>query len=748
MMILFPTTAVSATPLPGSPDHTIEVPHNQQCPQLEDFLDMAPQPKWEGKLARISDFVQRSPKDGEPVTEPTHVYLCYDDASLHVVFVAFDSQPSKIRARMTRREDIFGDDNVELILDTFHDRRRAYSFGTNAFGVQIDSLWTEGSGYDDSFDTVWHSKGKITERGFVVWMAIPFRSLRFPSNGAQSWGIQVSRFNTRTSEDGYWPQHTARIEGRLNQAGTLRGLQNISPGRNIQLIPYGVLRSFRALDTRDPAAPRFESRRAEVDGGLDGKFILRDSLVFDVTVNPDFSQVESDEPQVTLNQRFEVFFPEKRPFFIENASYFQTPINLLFTRRIADPQFGLRVTGKAGRYAVGALLVDDESPGKIVPPMDPSAGKRGMFGVLRVSRDIFDQSNIGFIFADREFHREYNRVGGIDARFKVSPTWVASLQGVASATRLSDGTRLAGPAYQVGLVRQSLHFNYSGEYTDRSPGFVTESGFVPRTDIRATSQRIGYDFRPEAKLISWGPRFWADYVWDHQGTRLDSIVNPWFQLRWQRGTELSFAYTAFRERLRPQDFPTLAGNIDLPHHDWTVSFRTSYLSKAGLDMSLSRGRTINFTPALGQAPFVARWTRARVGVPLRPWTRLRIENTYLLNRLTDLSTGANIFNDHILRTKWNFQYNRQLSFRAIVQYNAVLRNDALTSLEQAKNVNFDFLITYLVHPGTALFLGYNSNLQNLDPSLALSPSGLLRTRNPSTNDSRQLFAKLSYQFRF
>ena len=153
------------------------------------------------------------------------------------------------------------------------------------------------------------------------------------------------------------PTHcSSRIEGRLNQAATLRGLVNISPGRNIQLIPFGAFRSFRSLDTRDEDRPQFVRDRADFDGGLDAKLVFKDSLVVDVAVNPDFSQVESDEPQVTVNQRFEVFFPEKRPFFLENASFFETPINLLFTRRIADPQFGVRLTGKLGPYALGAFL--------------------------------------------------------------------------------------------------------------------------------------------------------------------------------------------------------------------------------------------------------------------------------------------------------------------------------------------------------------------------------------------------------
>jgi hypothetical protein len=195
-----------------------------------------------------------------------------------------------------------------------------------------------------------------------------------------------------------WPHMSSRVEGRLNQAATATGIENISPGRNFQLIPYGAFRSFRALDERDEDRPQFVREKGELDGGLDAKFVLKDSLVLDLTVNPDFSQVESDQPQVTVNQRFEVFFPEKRPFFLENANFFETPINLVFTRRIADPQFGARLTGKMGPYTLGAMVIDDQSPGRQVPDDDPLQDKRALFGIFRVSRDIFQQSNLGFIF--------------------------------------------------------------------------------------------------------------------------------------------------------------------------------------------------------------------------------------------------------------------------------------------------------------------------------------------------------------
>ena len=346
--VLLALTLIGASPVEAAnTDSVLAVPRTAGAPQLANFLGMSP--TCENAMAKVRGFVQRTPKDGDESTQRTDVYLSYDDTNLYVVFVSFDDDPAQVRARMVARGgQILDDDFVSIQIDTFRDQRRAYAFAANPLGIQNTGVWIEGQGWDYSFDTVWHSKGQRTERGYVVWMSIPFRSLRFSTASQQTWGLMLQRNIPRDNEESYWPSYSSRIEGRLNQAGLMTGIENVSPGRNVQLIPYAFFRSFRALDVSDLAQPRFVSDAAESRLGLDAKFVLKDSVVVDATVNPDFSQVESDEPQVTVNQRFEVFFPEKRPFFLENASFFQTPINLVFTRRIRDPSVGVRLTGQVG----------------------------------------------------------------------------------------------------------------------------------------------------------------------------------------------------------------------------------------------------------------------------------------------------------------------------------------------------------------------------------------------------------------
>ncbi len=773
------------------------------------------------QMTKVEGFVQRNPHDGEAVSEPTAAYLGYDQKNLYVVFVCFDD-PGQVRARMSPREDIFDDDEVEVMLDTFHDHRRAYAFQTTPLGVQWDAIWTEASrqevngNFDTSFDTVWDSRGKVTSQGFVVWISIPFKSLRFPNTKDQAWGIILYRGIVRKNEDAFWPQVSFKVQGRLNQEATLDGLEGISPGRDIELIPYGILQGFRALDERDPYNPYFQNATVKGQTGMDAKFVISDDFVLDLTANPDFSQVESEDPQITVNQRFEVYFPEKRPFFLENEDYFRTPIDLFFTRNIQDPSAGIRLTGKGGPYSLGLITTDDRAPGLAVPDFCPAtspicssalSGDRSYFTVARVSRDIFKQSSVGAIFSNWQCPAtgEYNRVGGVDGRFKLNANWTAEGQAVTSSSSLlglnaslspggdlentceynlfpfssgnvGDGSHYAGPADKFEVRRNGLHFSYFGTYLDVSPGFVTMPGFVNRADIRGTYNTVLYRFRPKnGWIMAWGPSMIQRYVFDHEGNRLDTYYDPYLKIEGRGQTTLIFSpYDELRERLRPQDFAfidlSVNRNYDYHEHSSSASFYTVYFRKFTLGAIYSWGDGANFVPAPHDLPqaLLSREDTARAILSFRPVKQLKIENEYLYERLRATTSeylsavaqapgpiGKGIFNNDIVRSKWNWQFTPQLSLRVILQYNSLLANTPgntfypYTYLPTEKEFNADFLLTYLVHPGTAIYLGYNSDLQNLNRNLTLDPAGLagLYTANGFMNDSRQVFLKVSYMFR-
>ncbi len=778
------------------------------------------------QMAKVTGFTQRNPHDGEPVTEPTEAYLGYDQKNLYAVFVCFD-EPKKVRGRLSRREDIYDDDQVEIILDTFHDRRRAYAFQTTPLGVQWDAIWTEASReeetqshFDTSFDTVWDSRGKITDRGFVVWMAIPFKSLRFPATKVQEWGVILYRGITRKNEDSFWPHLTFRVEGRLGQAATLYGLEGISPGRDIELIPYGVMRGFHALDTRDPSNPYFQKANAQGQPGMDAKFVIRDHFTIDATANPDFSQVESEDPQITVNQRYAVYFPEKRPFFLENEDFFRTPMNLFFTRNIGDPSAGIRLTGKDGPYSVGVMSADDRSPGLALPDYFPLSGLRSYFTIARATRDIGRQSSVGVLYTDWECPTtgEYNRIGGVDARIKFTPSWTLDGQAVSSSSEIfgnffsptysssnceanaypfssgnqGNGNHYSGPAERLQLHHDSLHLTYDAQYNDITSGFVSIPGFINRVDIREAKQEFDYRFRPRhGWIVNWGPTINTRHDFDHTGLRLDTDYSSQLVIQARGQTQISFSpYKETRERLRPQDFcfygygscpinPLPPPNAPLPNQDYHehasgVIFQTGYFKKATIVSSYYWGNSVNFVampvgtvPAPYDHPFVAHEDSAEVLLTLRPFQPLKIDNTYLFDRLRapdDVfrvvqagvpGAGRGIFNDHIIRSKWNWQFTPQLSVRVILQYNALLAGtpgvgSPYTYLPTSRQFNADFLITYLIHPGTAVYVGYNSDLQNLGivPGTSAFPPFVTRTPTGFLNDSRQFFVKVSYMFRF
>jgi hypothetical protein len=767
-ILILPWTVVARS-RPLGAYTTLVIPRVSTPPRLEDFLSMKPDSKWEGKLAKVEGFTQRLPSDGQPASQKTIAYLGYDSSNLYCIYVAFDSEPARIRAHRVARDTFYMEDKIDLFLDTFHDHRRAYVFTVNPYGHQLDGLWTEGprSQFDGNWDGVWQSRGKLTEEGFVVWLAVPFKTMRFPKTEKQTWGIVFVRWIPRNNESNCWPWISTRIEGRISQEATLAGLEGISPESRGVLTPYAYARTYRTLDQTDPANPVFEGKTIDPKVGTNGRLVFKDSFNLDMTVNPDFSQVEADQPQITANRRFTVYYPEKRPFFLENSHYFETPMNLLFTRDIADPQFGMRLTGKAGPYEVGWLAIDDRSPGESVPPGNPLYGDRAGFGVLRVNRDLFRQSSVGMIYTDREFAGTYNRVGGIDAHLKLRKNWWLTGEAVASETTVPGSPRTAGPAYNAQLRYDSRTFYSNMQFNDLSPGFNTLAGYIEtdavdrpvyvgrtitqpplRIDMRGVSEVAMYRFRPEHKyLVSWGPTVFVNPLWDHSGNRLDMYQDYTMSWEFKGQTAFETYWQQDEEMLRPQDFQGLPQNAVYSHHRDGLYFETSLISQVSFKADYSQGALININPPAGQLPLLSNVNLASVGLVLRPGKHLRIQNTYLLERLTDRATGASVFNNHIIYSEWVYQFNQRYSIRVIPQYTAVLANPAFSSLGTTKNFNGDFLFTYLVNPFTALYVGYNGNMDNLQLLQSMGGNGILRTPG-LYQDGHQFFVKLAYLVKF
>jgi hypothetical protein len=704
---------------------SITIPRVSRPPKLADFLNGVPR---EAELT-VTDFRQMDPGDGNPVSQPTTAFLSYDSTNLYVAFIARDD-PGKIRARIAKRKQIATDDRVTINIDTFHDHRHAYWFDVNPYAIQLDGITTDGVGDDFSWEGLWYTEARITDQGYVVLITIPFKTLRFPGDAHQTWGVMLGRFIQRNNEFAMWPYITRRrFPQFVAQFGEMNGLENISPGRNFQFIPYGLLSDSKYLDQPADGVPRMVTEPG-YRGGMDAKVVIKDALTLDATLNPDFSQVESDEPQVTVNQRYEVYFPELRPFFMENASYFATPQDLFFSRRIVDPEFGIRLTGKVGRWGIGVLAADDRAPA-----LDGLG--RANDAVVSVQRDFLSDSHLRFFGTDRELSTGFNRVASLDTRLHLSHRFFFTGQAVTTRTRPLGGPDYSGNGYFAQISRSGRKLQYSSTYTDRSPSFRDDLGYIPRVDIREFNNKVAYRFwREKQTLVDFGPNLVVLGNWDRRGRAQDWQAGMGWTMEFTRLTNFTVTRTEAFEFYNGYSFRK-GYNDYLLNSEW---FRWMAISA-----EYTHGSGVNYYPVAGMAPFLGNSRQGSLSLTLRPTPKIRLDETYLYSTLK--APSATAYTNHIARSKVNYQLTRELSFRAIFDYNGVLPNTGMVTLDPSRRIGCDLLMTYLLHPGTALYVGYTDIYENLlfDPS---KPPYLQFSGSPALNTGRQIFAKLTYLFRF
>lgn len=739
-------TGANAAENPGD----VVIPQLSRVPSFADFPNMAPGTALAREMTRVSDFVQREPSDGREATQRTEVYLGYDRENLYAIFLAFDSNPELIRANLASRENIGGDDSVELTIDTFNDQRTAYTFRVSPLGIQWDARWTEGAsnraGFDTTWEAVWDSEGELNSQGYMVSIAVPWEGLRFPDAAEQLWRVQLGREIPRLSETDFWPPYSLRREGRLNQTAMLRGIRDVEPGSNTQIIPFLFARQIDALNPKASGGPRFEND-TEMDVGVDAKFVFNDSWVLDLTLNPDFSQVESDEPQVTVNERFEVQYPERRPFFVENADFFATDSILVFTRRIVDPEGGLRFTGRSGGWGFGAIMMNDAAPGLNRSATDPLDGEKANIGIIRGFRDLADQNRVGFLLSDRELVDGYNLIASVDGRFKLTENWVTNLQFVGSETEPTlGGKTTTGIQRNIRLDHSGRLYNSHIHYVATEEDFRAQLGFQNRffkSDINGLHTSHDLTFYPENSIVnSWSPGIFGVYQDDQDGVKVYSEFRPSIRMTTDT-TSFTVQATGFSEILRPKDFAGLPQTTVYKYDNWSARYSNNYYSSLSFNMSYTNGTSLNLVPPTGTLPNVGDSSRVDVGLLWRPVDRLRIDNTFLRADLK-AAGGAKVFTNDIFRSNWNYQFTREMSLRFIAQYENTDAGPA-TRLKDDKNLNFDVLLRYVINPWSAFYVGYNRNSSNFD---IVDSEGVLElvTTDDLKKDGDQFFVKFSYMF--
>ena len=728
---------------------------------------MAPRPDLRDRLTHVQHFIQSAPIDGAPATQDTDVWIGRTTSALYFVFICFDQHPEQIRYHLARRENILKDDYVSVLLDPFQDRLRGVEFQVNPVGVQSDAAWAESAGDDYSYDQVWNSDGRITSKGWMALIAIQFRSLRFPAAG-RDWGVVLARNLPRNSESDFWPRVSPSVSGVLTQEGSLQGIEGVTGSHNIQLNPYVLGQNLHVLDQLDPNNPYFSTRNAEATFGGEAKAVWRDSIVFDATFNPDFSDVESDQPQFTVDQRYPVYFPELRPFFLENASYFATPLTLLYTRNIIRPDWGLRVTGKTGRTNIGLLAIDDRQPGRTVPPGDPLHDNKAGFYVGRLSRDVGNGSNFGLIFTDEEFGGGWNRIGGADLTWRAGKHWTVLAQMVESSTHESQSDSAAtifpsgysaGPASDVQVTRSGHAFNLFDEYQDISGGFETLPGFLRTSNIRSNHLHGNYQWYPKKSLVqSFGLELSQQFAFDHQGNRVFryTTFDPFWLL--PRSIVLAPVFGQNSDTVGPQNGYPLPANRNFSENFAGFVGRGQPWSQLSFNLTLLRSGNVNYNPVAGSNPFLMDQQTVQAIIGINPLRQLTVDNTWLFDRNKSISDGQLVYQTQVFRTKLNYQFTRAWSARIIAEYDTTLANPLETSLQRTKQIQTQALLTWLPHPGTVIYAGWNNDLQNYNHTLCTlqptatrqcDPAQPILPRGPGyLNDGRQFFLKASYLFRF
>lgn len=699
----------------------VDLPRLERPPAFEDFLDMDADGDVERRMTKVDSFVQWWPHEDVPPAERTVAYLGYDSDHLYVVFVAFDRNPGDIRARLSARDGMFADDRVFVWLDTFADARRAIALGVNPLGVQADFTWVDPDGFDAAYDVVFDSEAALTDRGYVAWLAIPFSSLRFPRRDDQHWRVMLERTIAHRDEGVFWPRLSNAIDGRLRQFADLRGMRQVSPGRAFQLVPYAT---WAAEDEVADAGRSAAGTNARI--GVDAKVVVRDSLVVDATVRPDFSQIESDGPQLLANERFELALPELRPFFLENAALFQstsTPdrLRLFFSRRIAEPDAGARLTGRLGRWTMGALATGAAGAAA------RSAGTERpgtLDAVATIGRDLPGRSDLRLFTT---MHRSGERTNGVvatEARVSLGPTWAASGLVAYSRTRNADMAASSGAAVAAELSRAGSALELRTRVVDITSAFHNDLGYTPRSGIRTIDQRVRWLWRPGGPIVSHGPQAYAEHVRDRSGAT-DWNVRGGYELVLAGPTTLGFTTGRDQETFRGRVFRTRTSEATIV---------TSHLSWLSTTATAAWGTAVNHAPAVGRDADTGAVRSATVTATLRPTRRVRIDQTLLATRLRS-STGATVVSDRAWRSTLTWQWTRRIGLRAIADYRIVDADPAWSAAESNRRLTTDLLLAYRLRPGTELYVGYAEREADSDLTSRMTRQG------------RRLFVKVGYLFR-
>ncbi|HEX6307649.1 MAG TPA: DUF5916 domain-containing protein [Longimicrobiales bacterium] len=728
---------------------TIEVPRHEQEVEIDGVLD---EQVW-SDAALLDDFTQYEPADGRPAAERTEVRVWYAPDAIYFGIHAFDSAPQAIRAKRSNRDALGGDDRVVIYLDTFRDRRRAFFFAVNPFGAQEDGVRTEGSGSagrtfggnsDTSPDFLFQSQGRLTGDGYVVEVRIPFKSLRYPSADVMAWGINIERFSQRTGFVDTWPDVRRASASFLAQGGTLTGLRELRRGIVFEAQPTITMNApGQRLDTG------FERSDTDVDIGVTARLGFTNISV-DATVNPDFSQIEADAGQITVNERFALFVTEKRPFFLEGIELFSTPGQLVYTRSIVNPSVGGKVTGKVGSLSIAYLTAVDED-------VDDD-GRDALFNITRLRRDIGNSSLLGLTLTDRSVldSAAFNRVAAIDTRIVFGRMYFIEAQLGGSWTRHHDDV-VGAPIWRATIDRTGRAFGFNYSIDGIGENFESRAGFVNRSNIISAGFRNRFTwYGAEGSFLERITTFFGpERLWRYDGGRAiegSEFLNTSFRLRgdWEVSARAGREFVELDPDAYARLLTPAAGSYvpldDVSGPNYELSITTPTFRRFDADASIGAGRVAIFPE--GSAGDARSFSAA---VAFRPGETVRLNLSTSYQRLLRERDGSEFARTVLPRLRAEFQPTRAFFLRGIAEYRAerrdVLRDARTGELLQLDGIpttpfsvnglSLELLASYQPTPGTVAFLGYSAALTEEDP---FAFSALRRNRDG-------FFLKLAYLLR-
>lgn len=681
---------------------------------------------------------------GDNVEPPvkTEALVTFDETRLYIGFRAEDPDPRQIRAHLTDRDVAFFDDTVGFMIDPFNDQRRAFQFRINPLGVQMDSTFSDVDGSEDwSWDAIWDSVGRIGPNGYVVEVAIPLTSLRFPStSGVQTWGFLATRDYPRSErhrlQSAYRDRNANCVVCHLEE---LSGFENIKPGRNLELDP--TITARRTDVRRDFPNGALESGEFDVEPGLTARWSPTSNITLNGAVNPDFSQVEADVAQLAVNERFALFFDEKRPFFLEGADLFSTPINAVHTRTVAEPRWGLKVSGKQSRSAGGAFLAQDSVNTFVIPSfqgsLTESLDQDVLSAVLRYRFDLGQSSTLGVLLTNRQADDYHNRLGGIDGTLRVTRSDTVRFQYLRTSTAYPEAVAIRrsqpldsfdGDALVLRYSHQQRQWFWHAQYRTFDPRFRADSGFVTRVDTKFATAGIERTFW--GKPGGWYSRLIIgahhDRTKNYAGTAKESGSDFVFVWLGPRQAQYSLNVAPNRESFRGAHYD----NLRINHY-----FEIRPSGDLAFFLSAVTGKTIDVVNA--QQADLLRFDPA---VEFSLARRLNARLSHGFQRL-DVDRGR-LFDANLTQARLVYHFNIRTFARAIVQYTDIDRNLAAYDVpiaQRSKQLFTQLLFSYKVNPQTVFLAGYSDNAVGLkedDLNIDL------------TKTDRTVFVKVGYAWLF